>query len=220
MRTPRETKNATADFINARYGCDISDLSSWDKCKGRVLPRLVDYRETDYLQGKPHTMTADLPVIYSVEIGQDETGTASAPVTDSMLAVWGITLEELDKVARKNIKADVLSLAETLAQLTGGMAGDLFGAPEVVVLSNKSHVNGAAAVLDPDTMGALCKKFGGKVAMIPSSIHEWLVMSAEDADAQEFGRMIKDVNATALQEDDILSDRLYTYSPEEGLQIA
>lgn len=49
------------------------------------------------------------------------------------------------------------------------------------VLSNKQKVNGAAALLDKDIMQKIVEKFGEDFYILPSSVHECIIVSA-DAD--------------------------------------
>ena len=58
---------------------------------------------------------------------------------------------------------------------------------------------------------------GSSFYIIPSSIHELLLLPVEDdSDSAEIKDMIKDVNDTQVSEEEILSYSLYYYDREKG----
>ena len=83
----------------------------------------------------------------------------------------------------------------------------------------------AAAVLDRELMSGICQKIGADtVCVLPSSIHEMIVAPVKEgtdlSDTEELYSMVEDVNATAIPECDVLTTNVYTYSINDGLQIA
>ena len=53
---------------------------------------------------------------------------------------------------------------------------------------------------------------GGDYFVLPSSVHEVLIMpKSEDMDPKELRNMVQDVNATQVAEGEILSDQVYEY---------
>ena len=93
------------------------------------------------------------------------------------------------------------------------------------VVTNKAQHYGAAAVLDRELMSGICQKIGADtVCVLPSSIHEMIVAPVKEgtdlSDTEELYSMVEDVNATAVPECDVLTTNVYTYSINDGLQIA
>ena len=62
----------------------------------------------------------------------------------------------------------------------------------------------------------------GNYYILPSSIHEVVVISEEDSPGRERLRtMVENVNETQMEEEDILSNHIYYYDREQKkLQIA
>ena len=83
------------------------------------------------------------------------------------------------------------------------------------VLSNSEKLNGAAALLDAKTMEAISEKLGGDFIVLPSSIHECIVLPVtEDMDRHTLEAMVQDVNAGQVAPEERLSDHVYMYDSQ------
>ena len=84
-------------------------------------------------------------------------------------------------------------------------------------LTNTRGFYGAAAILYEGLLEQCVRKFPGDVFVIPSSVHELLLVSAEDVwSAQEMTEMIRCVNQTGVAPEEILSDHVYIYRKNLG----
>ena len=90
------------------------------------------------------------------------------------------------------------------------------------VLSNSRMINGAAAMLYPDILRKLSDKLKSDLYIIPSSVHEVIVFARNMAnDEKSLKEMIRTVNRTQLEPQDVLSDSLYFYNRnDEKISIA
>ena len=84
--------------------------------------------------------------------------------------------------------------------------------------------NGAACVLYPDKLKDLADEFGSDLLILPSSIHEVLIIADSEnftePDYHVFCNTIKNVNRESIQPEDFLSDNMYLYRREtDNLQI-
>ena len=83
------------------------------------------------------------------------------------------------------------------------------------VLSNKSKLNGSGCILYQNLLRSLGKKLESDFYILPSSVHEVLLIPADDQDSyEELTAMVQEVNATQLANEEILSDHVYYYSRE------
>ncbi len=77
------------------------------------------------------------------------------------------------------------------------------------ILTNDSKVKGAVAMLDRD----LIKSLGSnEVVILPSSIHEVIVMPTSQIEPEQIetlSAMVKEVNATEVAPEEVLSDKAY-----------
>ena len=86
------------------------------------------------------------------------------------------------------------------------------------VLTNTQRVNGASCLLYNDLIKEFAKKEESNVYILPSSIHEViLVLEKEMDDIDRFKGMVESANATVVGRLDILSDGVYYYDLEEDI---
>ena len=123
------------------------------------------------------------------------------------------TEEYLFEVAERHNHEEFTAqpLMNIIAQMMGT---DSFGSDETApmfVLSNKSNIKGASAMLDKKGIGELAERIGvHEFVLLPSSIHECiLVPKTDEVDMEVFENMVKEVNATTVDPLDRLVDRAY-----------
>lgn len=89
--------------------------------------------------------------------------------------------------------------------------------PELFVLTNRSQMYGAAAMLYSGLLRSIAEHFQDDLTIIPSSVHEVLLLPSGSAlPDEELGGMILEVNESCLRRNEILSDRPYHYSRRQG----
>lgn len=225
---------ATVFVENDVKDFDINDLTNYSRVKDRIYARLINTESNkEYLANKPHTEFADLSVMYAVNIGMNANGMSSVPITYSMLEGFGITKEELHDVAIQNIKEDDIyfkTMRDVLVEMMfpyGVDESDPMAMmlppeeenPSMYVLSNKNKTHGAVTILNKKIMDGISDRLGGDFIVIPSSIHEVIILPApkEAMDANELKSMIQEVNAGQVAPADVLSDHPYIYSKRNGL---
>lgn len=83
------------------------------------------------------------------------------------------------------------------------------------VLTNDTKVNGAAAILNDDIRQEIAEKVGD-FYMLPSSIHETLIVSKDAGmEFKELEQMVQEVNQTQVAPGERLSDHVYEYDAKE-----
>ena len=83
-------------------------------------------------------------------------------------------------------------------------------------MSNQKRTYGAAAVLHDDVLEDFAEKHGS-FYVIFSSVHEVLIKSSPDnSDIDILTKHNQDVNASALEEDEILGTKAYFYQKGRG----
>ena len=98
--------------------------------------------------------------------------------------------------------------------------GDEDSAPAMYIVTNKSHIRGAASILCFSEMYRFAKEKGFfDWIILPSSIHEVILVPAyEDMDISVFDRMVNEVNEVEVIPKERLSDRAYRLNLMEGNQ--
>ena len=203
---------------------DADQFKDFDWVKDMIVPRLVNKEQNlEQLTERPYSAIADLAVTYHILLFN---GNASTPVTNDFMKVWGIETEELHELAVRNMARLIPGTFRGMSVVMNTICGDKTDVldPEnemLFVLSNKGGWYGAAAVLDDKIMKSVVKRVGEKFYVLPSSVHELLVVPSNiGMDVGQLKEMVTSINASEVALEERLSDNVYRYSTEKGLQIA
>ena len=83
---------------------------------------------------------------------------------------------------------------------------------EFLVLTNEDSILGASVLYYPDVMRTVSDVVGGDYYVVPSSIHEVLIMPANAAiTPYELLTMVRDVNSSVVDDNDELATRVLLY---------
>lgn len=210
---------------NKPQGCiDISFFTEYEKVKNRIVFKLVNYeRNRELLKKVPHYRYLDLAIIFNCLLESNTTGNATILIHEQHLAFWHITKDDLYTLAMENtpklLTYELKNMTEVLSGLFKAEFADAFEPTPndfpMYVLSNCSKLNGSGCILYKNLLQNFAKKIDSDLYILPSSIHEVLIIPAKKADsAEELSAMVKEVNATQLSNEEILSDHVYYYSKE------
>jgi hypothetical protein len=156
-----------------------------------------------------------------IRIKGEEQG--SVTITREHLKMWEVSEQELWENIMDNTTvvypATVRPIAEYLRMPDIGLPDIL---DDVYVVTNESYYHGAAAVLYPGVLRRIAEKVGDDLFVIPSSVHEMIVMPSLRCQIPPecLRAMICEVNDSVIREEDVLSPSLYYYSRQrEELKI-
>ena len=206
-----------------RENMDLGGILDYEAVKDRITARLVNREHNEkLLTERPFTPVEDLAVTYHIVLENSGEGTASVPVSNEMMKQYGITLSELHETAMQNTFSEgnikFMGMTRIMMEMMGGELPPEM--PDVMnpedekmyVLTNNEKLNGAIAVMDKDTMSGIAEKVGGNFFVLPSSIHEVLVIpESQGMDYKELEAMVRDVNSTQVSPDERLSDHVYKF---------
>ena len=196
----------------------------FERVKELIVPRLVNKEQnSEQLTERPYSVLADLAVTYHIMLFN---GNASTPVTNNFMKEWGIKTEELHETAIRNMlrlfPSTFRGMSVVVNELHPGYMDVL--APEdeaLFVLSNSGKMFGAAAILDNKFLRGIAERMGKELYVLPSSIHELLVVTPNvEKNLDELKEMVTSTNASTLDPEERLSDHVYRYNIETGLEIA
>ncbi len=84
--------------------------------------------------------------------------------------------------------------------------------PPMYVLSNRELCYGASAILYPGIRKVLGSVFEEDLILIPSSVHEWIILPRDTgADTAFMNKLIGHVNRTEVRPDEVLGSHVYFY---------
>lgn len=217
--------NSQADDI------DTTDLVKYENVKSRIRGKLINYElNKEYLQDKIYVKFLDLVVVFCIQVHLDIDNTENAVIVinRSLFSVWDINEAQLFEVAKENMSkyeeysfTSMFDVLLALQQNSQVAACDIEDYPEscgLYVLSNKQKVVGASVILNPNVLKEVSEILQDDLVLLPSSIHEWLVLKKSEAntvgDIQELYEMVKAVNDNEVAHEDLLSYNVYTYNRE------
>lgn len=170
----------------------------------------------------PFVPYLDLVITFHVLIRADESGMVSMPIKTEHLARWGVTREELFQRAKENTKrllpGEMVPMTNVLREC--GLHKDSQEEELLYVLTNGIRSYGAAAVLEEGMMEKAAIFFGENYYVIPSSIHEVLLLPESKCPGKAaLEEMVKTINLTEVCEEEILSDQVYYYDSRQKVLL-
>ena len=175
------------------------------------------------LEKVPHTDKENISMVYRLQLDSTENGAATVLITNAMMEQFGVTKEQLHADAMENAQeirpADFRTMAAVMAEMMGmpeEMMADM--APPMYVATNQDKVQGAAVMFYPDFMDQAAKELGGDIFILPSSVHEVLILPDDgNMNAQELKEMVTSINALEVSPEDRLTDSVYHYDAQERI---
>lgn len=200
------------------------NLNSFEGIKERLSVQILNAeRNQSQLQVITHRKIpeTDLAVVYRIEVASNRDGFESVKVTNKMLDIWGIREEQLYQAAlEQNMKKYPFIIADAgqflfRAEPVPEQYPEEMKEKRFYYLTNSNIVNGAATILYPDILKTIGDKFQGNYFILPSSIHEVLLMKDDgEINVEELQSTVRSVNDESVPEGDILSDQVYAYDRE------
>ncbi len=211
---------------------DIQQYLIYENIRKNVVYRLVNTESNrDLLEDIPHLEFLDLSIIFRCTVAQEDIGPASILIHNVHMKLWDITIQELYQDAVMNTprleEYEIKSMTEVMREImteenSDGSGQDAYmeefsDSVPLYVLSNKNRIEGAGCMLYPDLMKDFSDTIGSSFYIIPSSVHECLLLPPkEDVQGGEIRNMIKEINDTQISIEERLSYSLYYYDKDEG----
>ena len=227
--TPADAADYVADVCRKkRHTVDMRYFLNYENVRGSIVYKLVNTdKNREALNDLPHKEFLDLSIVFQCIVEHKEIGTASVLIHNAHAKLWGVSVEELYRAASENTPRlrgyEIKSMNEMISEIMqrekagerfsgDGLMEDMeYGIP-MYVLSNRHRIDGAACILYPDLLKDFSEAIGGGFYIIPSSIHEVLLLPADSTEeCGEIREMIREVNDTQVMEEEILSYSLYYY---------
>ena len=200
---------------------DVEWFRDFEQIKERIAYKLVNYEANrKLLEDVPHVPFLNLAKVFYVTIDCKEFGSGSILVHNNHMESWGVTTEELDELASINtpkmFQAEIMSMAVVMKELMQDVSEEmeLLIDNKMFVVTNKDRHYGAAAMCYPNIIKEFAEQKECDLIIIPSSVHEVLILPCEGEDFKRFKEMVIEVNETALSPEEVLSNSVYIYRRE------
>ena len=232
----RPMEGILMEVADPRRGASLASLSidpdtvtRYSEVRDKLQIRLLDTRANrKRLDNLVHHSYGDLTACYCVVLKETPENSMGCMVTPSMMKCWGITKRQLHEDAieadtlrgvflfdMSSVEAMILEGAEPVNMLgEGAVAPEPDQPPKLMCLTSGSRMYGAGLIVDPRIQEQIAGVCGGSYFILPSSVHEVLIMKddggrAEEAPALE--GLVQEINATTVDPSDRLSDHVQYY---------
>lgn len=207
--------------INIDHGWNFENIKDFSAMQSKIVPHLIhaDKNET-YLSTVPHILYLDLAVTFHILFEHTDTGSATIPISNELMHVWQTNPYDLYHFSIRNalflLPASFLPMNEMVEKLIGScQSHDFFFGNSLYVLTNQLGSFGAACILYPDILIQMAGQLGEGYYILPSSIHEVIILPKSQAPTWEnLNDMIREINETQVEVEEVLSDHAYFYDAE------
>ena len=150
------------------------------------------------------------------------------------METWGVTADELYAAAFSNTPKlmgyNFSSMKEVMLEIMGSEDAGCEGIENLpsredlerdtfplYVLTNRIKIHGAGCILYKNLLMEIVEKWGCNICIIPSSIHETILIPMSVAgNCEAISQMVREVNQTQVSPEEILSDHVYQFSRKTG----
>ena len=209
---------------------DVSCVTDFSKVQNRICYKVINAEKNKVLLADtPHVLLEDLAVIFYILVSNDAEGTGTITIKNDMLEYWDVNTDTLYELALANtqrlFRGTVQSMANVMMDILSKQMDEesameffdmMVDADDVIpmyVCTNTMKLNGAGVILYNGLLQKFADRVGSDVFILPSSIHETLLIPVnEDMDVEYLRDMVRTVNRTEVAPDEMLSDNVYRYN--------
>ncbi len=215
-----ESKNTVLEIYKRRDDV-LADWNGfgWEQVKPYVRIRLVRMEgNEEYLKDRPYKKVLDLAIIFVVLLNEKE-GEIAAQVSWTQTETWGIDTEELYRTAMDNLRKEEFSITDMTSLFPAELVEVMPMGIDVYIFSTKNRIHGARAMLRVDMLKAFADEKGCNLFILPSSVHEVLLICDEkEMCVAELKAIVSSVNRDpdVIEAEEVLSDSVYYYDRGKG----
>lgn len=220
--------NTSRDYrINSNF--DISSYEDYEKIRKRLFAKLINSESNKILlEGVPSRGFLDLSIVVYCNVSMAKGIEGTFLITNALLEKWDIDKERMIEDAICNTRVahntHIINMYEHLKKSYEFQNDDCeFDIEDIgfdngmFILSNESFHFGAIGMIYEDILKEFCRKHNSNVLIIPSSIHEVILIPCGEDKYDEINNIISAVNLNELQPEDVLSNHGYFYDRQKGI---
>lgn len=195
---------------------NVMKVMNKESIESMVLPRLHPLKDLMLIREKNlvHFSFLEMQITFYVPITVDNKWLL---ITEDIMERAGMTSQELLKAAKRNIdeKCRLKNLSELVSEALGtptAVPGTELPLYVATIDSDIHGKYGAAVILSDMFLQSVSEQFGGEVIILPSSVHEVLLMPKTGSfNYKDLVEVVQEVNRTEVDEKDFLSDNIFIY---------
>lgn len=208
---------------------DTSFFTCLSNVRPRIVYKLINYNKNrELLERIPHFVYLDFAITFYYLAKSDPETIASILIYNNHLDFWNISKDTLLQLAGKNtpkllpchcdsITALLTPSLDTLPEVEKQKTLELLGNKTVPmhVLTNSHRYLGACCILYPDVLKDISDNLEDNLILLPSSIHEFILVPASSVPNPGYLRdIVREINLTGVAPEEVLSDSIYLYDKD------
>ena len=216
-----EMADFSEEAMKAVPDLEAIPFGDYETMKQHLIIEVVSRSENaGMLENVPHADLMDLAEVYRCVVPLGDGRSGSILITNQMLEHMDLTKEQLQRDAHQyapqNNPVSIMSIGAVMGSLIPGMTDHetevVAGEVPFYVAQGSQQSYGAGVICYPDFMENAAKQLGGNFYVIPSSIHEVLLLPETGAfHSPELLQMVTEVNAGVVSPEERLADNVYHY---------
>lgn len=209
---------------------DLDCFCDYEKAKDNLFVKLINKsKNKKYLTGVINRDFLDLSMVVYYSLSNISDVRATVTIKHEQLKLWKVNENEVFDIAVKNTKEKLGFIIEDLAQYFP-LALEPYNIAECNVdmkemsgrmycMTNSAKYFGASCMIQEEKLHEFCEKIKSDLIIIPSSVHEILIVPDKNEFEREgINEIIKDVNIKTLNEGEVLSDHAYYFEKDKGFR--
>lgn len=198
---------------------DVDFIRHWENVKDKIVYRLINReRNKKLLKQIPHVEILDLAMVFYVAFDHG----SFMMINHGFCREWNIAKEELMKAAEENtprlFPMHMMRPEEVIRKIFCIEETEtVFSSIPIYFVTNTYSLYGAGVILYPKILSELTEKLNSDLYLLPSSIHEFCVIQAEeDHNQNSLIAMVREINKSIVDKEDYLGDNIYLYKRDTG----
>lgn len=212
--------------VGMREAPAVESLSlEFDDIKDKLVVQLAEVdRNRDRLNELAYKpLDNGMVMLAYVVVQEDERGSMRFAVTKDIVEGQNYDIDKMFETAMKNNEPVLVDISDAIFSDGIEFAENLFDKelsdklPDgMYTLTNSSTNLGAAVLYYPDVQKRIGDMLQNSYYVLPSSIHELMILPCSVNDNPEiFRKMVKEANETVVNPQEVLSDRVFMYDREK-----
>lgn len=195
----------------------VGDFEDYKAARSRIYYKLVNYEMNRHMLEKiPHIKYLDLAVVFYYRLEGGNLHGASILIHNCNMEAWKIEKNQLMQDAFLNTSRKLpytfQGMESLIMELTGEDTLQYCDEETMYVLTNEEKYFGAGVLLYPHLLNHIAKILRKNFYVLPSSVHECILVPDKGQYSRlELMKMVKEVNQTQVEEDEVLSYEVYYY---------
>lgn len=190
--------------VKVKKSFPYNNILDYSKMKDRIVYKVIRRESNEELLKQiPYENFLDLAIVFYALLETTEFGTATLLIRNEHLRGWQISKKEIIEAAREN--------TPKLLPIEVGMLTEY-----MYIVTNSMRSFGAAVMTYDGVLKQIRAMLGENFYVLPSSVHEIiLVPESYGMERSHLQEMVKEINRTEVENEEILSDNVYYYSGKE-----